>query len=575
MKSNPQMDHVLEQGSIDAGFLNKILPTFQTFAHYGDVKPYLHYQSKIDTVCKLWEATHPLAIIIPKLTESYIYFCLGENDKVESTISSLKKHSNLKIDGDHQAIAEMMLGICKRSKGDIDEGLIHFLNINKALQEDTLLPNFRTYADYFIAEVHMQIDDVDTAGHYYKKALANAENGSHKIALFRSMIGLGTWHLRQKEYQKCFLLFDRAFKMKSISEASRARVMRDIGTYYLELEEYNEAIEWFEKSYDLASKDGYNNAASTSLIYLANVYLEISKPDKSLLLLKDALEISLDHMTRGKQLEIETLLAHAYEATNKYKKAYEHLEKASKLKELINTNKQREIFKIKNRLISEQAREIEKERDRSNNLLLNILPESIASELKDHNAVQPKSYDQVTVMFTDFIGFTSISESLTPEELVKTLDTYFCAIDKIILKYGLEKIKTIGDAYMCAGGLPEPRSTHAADVVKAGLEIQSYVDQLNKDSKVRDSEKWRLRIGVHSGPVIAGVVGNAKFAYDIWGDTVNTASRMESYGAEGKVNVSEYTYKLLRDNADFKFTSRGKIKTKGKGDIKMYFAALI
>lgn len=205
----------------------------------------------------------------------------------------------------------------------------------------------------------------------------------------------------------------------------------------------------------------------------------------------------------------------------------------------------------------------------SDELLLNILPFEVAEELKAKGSADAKLYDQVTVMFTDFKGFTPISEKLSPSELVAEIHTCFKAFDNIITKNNIEKIKTIGDAYMCAGGLPVTNTTNAVDVVKAALEIQQFMQQHLQIRKNEGKEVFEVRIGIHSGPVVAGLVGVKKFAYDIWGDTVNTASRMESSGEAGKVNISGSTYELVHDK--FTCTYRGKVQAKGKGEIDMYY----
>jgi class 3 adenylate cyclase len=204
-----------------------------------------------------------------------------------------------------------------------------------------------------------------------------------------------------------------------------------------------------------------------------------------------------------------------------------------------------------------------RERRKSEKLLLNILPAETAKELKRKGKATAKYYESVTVMFTDFKGFTTIAEKLSAEELVSELDFIFKKFDEIISRYNIEKIKTIGDAYMCVSGLPAPNSNHAEEIVKAGIEIQEWMKGQNN--------KWSLRMGIHSGPVTAGVVGDKKFAYDIWGDTVNTASRMESSGEAGKINISGVTHNLISHISNFNTVFRGKIPAKNKGEIEMYF----
>jgi class 3 adenylate cyclase len=201
------------------------------------------------------------------------------------------------------------------------------------------------------------------------------------------------------------------------------------------------------------------------------------------------------------------------------------------------------------------------EKKKSDDLLLNILPVEIADELKQKGAAQAKQYEQVTVLFTDFVNFTGVSMSMTPTELVEEINRNFTAFDAIMDEYGLEKIKTIGDAYLAVCGLPNETPDHAQRVVKAALAIQHFMKQ--------NEGKFQIRMGVHTGPVVAGIVGVKKYAYDIWGDTVNTAARMEQHSEAGKVNISETTYALVK--TEFNFTYRGKIQAKNKGEIDMYF----
>jgi adenylate cyclase len=217
-----------------------------------------------------------------------------------------------------------------------------------------------------------------------------------------------------------------------------------------------------------------------------------------------------------------------------------------------------------------QRNKIGKEKQRSEKLLLNILPEETAEELKATGTAKTKRYDLVSVLFTDFKNFTQASEILSPEELVAEINYCYSEFDRIVERFGIEKIKTIGDSYMCAGGLPVSNNTHPFDVVSAGIEMVKFIER-NKQERIQSGLPYfELRLGIHSGPVVAGIVGIKKFAYDIWGDTVNTASRMESSGEVGRVNVSGTTYDLVKNK--FNCMYRGKIEAKNKGVIDMYFA---
>jgi PAS domain S-box-containing protein len=234
-----------------------------------------------------------------------------------------------------------------------------------------------------------------------------------------------------------------------------------------------------------------------------------------------------------------------------------HLEKA---------NAQLEVQKGE---INQQKMIIEEEQEKSEKLLLNILPFEVAKQLKSKGKAGTRQYKLVTVLFTDFKGFSNISKTLDPKDLVSILDSYFAKFDEITGAHYIEKIKTIGDAYMCAGGLPLSNKSNPVDAVLAGLEIQHYMNTLNDSKVLNHLPVWELRLGIHSGPVVAGVVGKKRFAYDIWGDTVNIASRMEQSGHVGWVNISGTTYEYIKDFFDCDY--RGKIETKNLGKIDMYF----
>lgn len=248
--------------------------------------------------------------------------------------------------------------------------------------------------------------------------------------------------------------------------------------------------------------------------------------------------------------------------------------------QVIQLQVEKETFAIEKKRYEEKIKKlwatstsIHKERSRSDELLLNILPFETATELKATGKVIARKYDLVTVMFTDFKNFTKLSEQMSAEELVQEINYCYSEFDRIISNHNIEKIKTIGDSYMCAGGIPVENETHALDMVKTALEIQQFIKHHSLEKKQTKNEYFEIRIGIHTGPVIAGVVGIKKFAYDIWGDTVNTASRMETSGEAGKVNISGVTYELIKNQ--FNCTYRGKIEAKNKGEVDMYFVESI
>ena len=220
-------------------------------------------------------------------------------------------------------------------------------------------------------------------------------------------------------------------------------------------------------------------------------------------------------------------------------------------------------------LLMQKNGEIETEKKRSDDLLLNILPQEVAEELKRTGKYESRYFDKVTVMFTDFKDFTKISELVTPKKLVEDIDFIFRAFDDIMERNQLEKIKTIGDAYLCVSGLPDTTTHNPMNVLKAATEIQDFIKELIEEKRKENQPFFDIRIGIHTGPLVAGIVGAKKFAFDIWGDTVNTAARMEQNCEPGKINLSGSTFKEVLTRVEY--TYRGKVEAKNKGEIDMYY----
>lgn len=393
-------------------------------------------------------------------------------------------------------------------------------------------------------------------------------------------------------------------------------VMTDIGKLYTRRKEFDTAIKYLKDAYQLASELEAEYEMGIARLGLAHAYQEKGETQLALQAYKEAEVLCKATGANYALKEVYEGLSVVYAKLKDFRNAYSYQAQLVAIKDTIynidsdkklqglqfnyeidkkqseinlltkdQELKQQEISRqklMKNSFIGgfaimllfagvffTQRNRISKEKKRSDELLLNILPEETAEELKATGTARAKSFDMVTVMFTDFKNFTQASERLSAEDLVAEINYCYSEFDRIIMRYGIEKIKTIGDAYMCAGGLPVTNSTHPVDVVKAGLEMQEFIQRHKEERLAKDEPFFELRLGIHTGPVVAGIVGIKKFAYDIWGDTVNTASRMESSGQIGKVNISGTTYELIKDH--FNCNYRGKVPAKNKGDIDMYF----
>jgi len=350
--------------------------------------------------------------------------------------------------------------------------------------------------------------------------------------------------------------------------------MADIYTKRLD---FNAAFSYLDQSLDLAKQYGLKDQISEANLKLSELYESFGDYEASHRFYKQHIAY------RDSVKNVETVQQMADQRTN-----YEVSQKQAEVDLLDQRRKNQRNIAIatavalllicllaiglfrRNTFIKKTNKIIAQEKDRSESLLLNILPEETAQELKEKGRVEAKKFDSVTVLFTDFKGFTQYAESLSPEELVKSVDYYFSRFDAVIEKHGMEKIKTIGDAYMCAGGLHYHKSDHAVEMVRAAFEIAQIMEEV-KQQKKKGIVPFDIRIGINTGPVVAGVVGTKKFAYDIWGDAVNVASRMETNSEPGKINISENTYALVKDVVDCQF--RGEIEVKNRGAMKMYFVS--
>ncbi len=507
-------------------------------------------------------------------------------------------------------------GNAKQFVGDLEEALAAYFESAEVARRENLIP-VEGSAYGAIADIYSISDNHKNAMNYYRKAITALRNTKDTVALASTILNAGDALLTNKKYDSALVYFKESGELfeqenyltgKAYNLGNMGMVYANTGKNDLAEKNINEAILILEESRDYYPICVY-------LIYMADIYVE-----------KEELKIAIDYAMRSLRLaqqyglkkeisDANLKLAELYDKRGDevtsykfYKNHIVYRDSVQNLQAVQQMADQRTDFEVsqkqievdladersknqrnitigtaialfligilafllyrRNKFIHRTKEIIEKERDRSDSLLLNILPEETASELKETGSVKAKKHDAVTVLFSDFKGFTSYSEKLSPEALVETVGFYFSKFDDIMEKHGLEKIKTIGDSYMCAGGLHDDNEDHANRMVKAAFEIADFVAETKKDTSATKMT-FDIRIGINTGPVVAGVVGTKKFAYDIWGDTVNVASRMESMGESGKINISENTYNIIKE--DFTCQPRGEIDVKNRGKMKMYF----
>ena len=478
-----------------------------------------------------------------------------------------------------QAINYVNIGNIYGNQGNYPEALKYYIN---SLKIDEEIVDKQGIASVYgnIGLIYYCQGNVLEALRNLKISLnVQKELGDNISIAANSYNNIGNIYFDQGNYQEALTNFFASLKIneKFGDKQSIANDYNNIGKVYTRQKKYKDAAQYLKKSLSLAKeirsldnvKDVYGNLAT--LDSSEGNFMQALEHYKLFITTRD----SLINKENTKKM-VQTQMQYEFDKKEAATKAAQEKKDALAQKELQKQKLVRNgfiggfsivlLFAI---VFFMQRMRISKEKKRSEELLLNILPSEVAEELKQKGSAVAKQFDDVTVIFTDFKDFTRISEKLSPVELVAEIDRYFKAFDNIIGKYNIEKIKTIGDSYMAAGGLPVPNKTNPTDVVMAALEIQQFMFEYKQQKKNEGKEIFEIRIGIHTGPVVAGIVGIRKFAYDIWGDTVNIASRMESSGEAGKVNISGSTYALVKDK--FTCVHRGKIEAKNKGMFDMYF----
>jgi adenylate cyclase len=426
-------------------------------------------------------------------------------------------------------------------KNKFDSALYYLRIGEKNLQGKANLP----LALNNIGKLFLKRENYPYAFDYHKRALDEASKANNKLYIMGALLGIADTYSKQQLYANALESYKKAeiVALELNSNDELRQCYEGMSAVYNKLGDFRNAYDYQVKLTGVREKI-YNEQTDNKL---SNLRFDFDLQNK---------ENQISLLSRDKALQELEL--------NRQKFAKNALIVGMVLVSLIIFILYRDYrTKAKvNRLLDSQKAEIE-------TLLSNILPMEVAKELQINGTATPRYYESVSVLFTDFKSFTTIADHMSPQQVVAELNTCFIAFDNIVEKYKLEKIKTIGDAYMCAGGIPTPYSDHLLNMIKAAREILDFIEKRNEIRVNRGLLPWDVRIGIHIGPVVAGVVGKKKYAYDIWGSTVNIASRMESNGEPGQINLSETTYLLIKDL--YHCTYRGKIYAKNVGEIDMYF----
>ncbi len=517
-------------------------------------------------------------------------------------------------------------GLVYLDKNDYTKALGYFMQCLK-IGEETGEPPNSAYLNN-IGYIYSIQDDYVNALKYYSQSLKIREELEDQQGIATSLTNIGEVYSGQGDYPIALDFFTRGLRIFEEVGDQRgiSTTLTYIGQVYNSLGDHTKALNYYMQGLKIKEETGERQGIAASLNNIGNVYKKSGDYYKAITYCQKGFELANSIGSLLEQKEGCKCLYDVYKAIGNGNKALEYHELLSVIEDSLSAeeasnellqmefqkqiatdsiaqvekNRQLQVAHREEVLANEKQRNIliasglfvlvlagglwsrlsfvrkskvqlQIEKDRSENLLLNILPEEIALELKEKGRADARSFDMVSILFTDFKSFTETSSKLSAHDLVEEINTCFVAFDSIVEKYGIEKIKTIGDAYMAAGGLPVPTDDSVKNTVLAAIEMQNFIGERKAIMNQKGLPAFEMRAGIHTGPVVAGIVGVKKFQYDIWGDTVNTASRVESNGEVAKVNIGHSTYELLKEDPDFSFVNRGKIEAKGKGNIDMYF----
>jgi class 3 adenylate cyclase len=549
-------------------------------------------------------------------------------EALKSFFTSLKISEEI---GDKQGVAYSYnnLGIIYKNQGNFNEALKNFFSTLKISEE--IGDKQGIYNSHInIGNIYSDQGNFPEALKNYFASLKITEETGDKNGIALSYNNIGTIYANQSNYPEALKNYFASLKIKEEvgDKKGIAGSYNLIGLIYSDQGNYPEALKNFFSSLKIFEEIGDKEGIAYSHTYIGKIYTKQKKNNAAIQYLNKGLSLAKEIGNLDIIKESYDGMAALDSAQGNFKQSLEHYkmyitmrdstynkENTKKLlqsqiqyefdkrrltdslanekeklqrdllykEELQTKRSQRNIFLFAGlailvlagglwsrlRYIRKSAAITLREKERSDELLLNILPFEVAEELKQTGHCKAKTYSLVTVMFTDFKDFTTVGEKISAELMVDELNFCFSSFDAILQKHKVEKIKTIGDAYLCVSGLPVLNHTHAFDLITAALEIRNFMLTRKKEKEAKNEIPFEIRIGIHTGPVVAGIVGIKKFAYDIWGDTVNIAARMESSGEAGKVNISGTTYELVKDK--FNCIHRGQIEAKNKGEIDMYF----